>query len=141
MMVNQPIIMGVLNITPDSFSDGGLFLDSVSAVTQAQLMVEEGAGIIDIGGESTRPGAPAVSSEDELKRVMPVIEALSGSIDVPISIDTSKPIVMKEAFSAGASIINDVNALRADGALEMAAELRADVCLMHMQGTPRTSPC
>ena len=138
MMVNQPIIMGVLNITPDSFSDGGLFLDSVSAVTQAQLMVKEGAGIIDIGGESTRPGAPAVSSEDELKRVMPVIEALSGSIDVPISIDTSKPIVMKEAFSAGASIINDVNALRADGALEMAAELRADVCLMHMQGTPRT---
>ena len=137
-MVNQPIIMGVLNITPDSFSDGGLFLDSVSAVTQAQLMVEEGAGIIDIGGESTRPGAPAVSSEDELKRVMPVIEALSGSIDVPISIDTSKPIVMKEAFSAGASIINDVNALRADGALEMAAELGADVCLMHMQGTPRT---
>ena len=138
MMVNQPIIMGVLNITPDSFSDGGLFLDSATAVTQAQLMVEEGAGIIDIGGESTRPGAPAVSSEDELKRVMPVIEALSGNIDVPISIDTSKPIVMKEAFSAGASIINDVNALRADGALKMAAELGADVCLMHMQGTPRT---
>jgi len=137
-MVNQPIIMGVLNITPDSFSDGGLFLDSISAVTQAQLMVAEGAGIIDIGGESTRPGAPEVSSDDELKRVIPVIEALSGSIDVPISIDTSKPIVMKEAFAAGASIINDVNALRSDGALQMAAELGADVCLMHMQGNPRT---
>ena len=137
-MVNQPIIMGVLNITPDSFSDGGLFLDSNSAVIQAQLMVAEGAGIIDIGGESTRPGAPEVPSDDELNRVIPVIEALSGNIDVPISIDTSKPIVMKKAFAAGASIINDVNALRSDGALQMAAELGADVCLMHMQGNPRT---
>ncbi len=137
-MVNQPIIMGVLNITPDSFSDGGLFLDTMSAVTQAQLMVTEGAGIIDIGGESSRPGAPEVSSDDELRRVMPVIEALYGNIDVPISIDTSKPIVMKEAFAAGASIVNDVNALRSEGALQMAAELGADVCLMHMQGSPRT---
>jgi len=139
MMVNQPIIMGVLNITPDSFSDGGLFLDSMSAVTQAQLMVTEGAGIIDIGGESTRPGAPEVSLDDELRRVMPVIEALNGNIDVPISIDTSKPIVMKEAFAAGASIVNDVNALRSEGALQMAAKLGAEVCLMHMQGNPRSA--
>jgi dihydropteroate synthase len=138
MMVKQPIIMGVLNITPDSFSDGGLFLDSKSAVTQAQLMISEGAGIIDIGGESTRPGALEVSSDDELNRVMPVIEALNGKIEVPISIDTSKPIVMREACEAGASIINDVNALRADGALKMAADLGVDICLMHMQGSPRT---
>jgi len=138
MVVSQPIIMGVLNITPDSFSDGGLFFDSKSAITQAELMVKEGAGIIDIGGESTRPGAPEVSVEDELNRVIPVIEALSGNIDVPISIDTSKPIVMEKAFNAGASIINDVNALRSEGALQMAASLQADVCLMHMQGSPRT---
>ncbi len=138
MVVSQPIIMGVLNITPNSFSDGGLFFDSKSAITQAELMVKEGAGIIDIGGESTRPGAPEVSVEDELNRVIPVIEALSGNIDVPISIDTSKPIVMEKAFNAGASIINDVNALRSEGALQMAASLQADVCLMHMQGSPRT---
>jgi dihydropteroate synthase len=137
-MVNKPIIMGVLNVTPDSFSDGGLFIESSSAIAQAKIMVEEGAGIIDIGGESTRPGAPEVSIENELKRVMPVIEALSGNINVPISIDTSKPEVMQKAFEAGASIINDVNALRAEGAVEMAVSLRADVCLMHMQGTPRT---
>ena len=137
-MVNKPIIMGVLNVTPDSFSDGGLFIESSSAIAQAKIMVEEGAGIIDIGGESTRPGAPEVSVENELKRVMPVIEALSGNINVPISIDTSKPEVMQKAFEAGASIINDVNALRTEGAVEMAVSLRADVCLMHMQGTPRT---
>jgi len=137
-MVNKPIIMGVLNVTPDSFSDGGLFIESSSAIAQAKIMIEEGAGIIDIGGESTRPGAPEVSVENELKRVMPVIEALSGNINVPISIDTSKPEVMQKAFEAGASIINDVNALRAEGAVEMAVSLRADVCLMHMQGTPRT---
>ena len=138
MVVSQPIIMGVLNITPDSFSDGGLFFDSKSAITQAEVMVQEGAGIIDIGGESTRPGAPEVSIEDELNRVIPVIEALSSNIDIPISIDTSKPIVMEKAFNAGASIINDVNALRSEGALQMAASLQADVCLMHMQGSPRT---
>ena len=109
--------MGVLNITPDSFSDGGRFFDAESAIAQAQLMVEQGADIIDIGGESTRPGAPAVSAEDELGRVLPVIEALSGTIDVPISIDTSKPIVMQKAVEAGASIINDVYALQGEGAL------------------------
>lgn len=130
--------MGVLNTTPDSFSDGGRFFDAESAIEQAQLMVEQGADIIDIGGESTRPGSPAVSAEDELSRVLPVIEALSGKINVPISIDTSKPIVMQRAVEAGASIINDVCALQVDGALEMAGSLGVNVCLMHMQGTPRT---
>ena len=135
---NQPIIMGVLNVTPDSFSDGGKFFDSDLAIKQAKLMVENGAGIIDIGGESTRPGASAVSLNDELERVIPVIEALTREINVPISIDTSKPEVMEQAISSGAKIINDVNALRAEGALEMAAKLKVDVCLMHMQGNPRT---
>ena len=130
--------MGVLNITPDSFSDGGRFFESQNAIDQAILMVEQGADIIDIGGESTRPGAPEVSEEDELNRVLPVIETLCGNINVPISIDTSKPIVMKKAVESGASIINDVFALRLDGALEMAASLGVDVCLMHMQGNPRT---
>ena len=137
-MADHPIIMGVLNITPDSFSDGGRFFESQNAIDQAILMVEQGADIIDIGGESTRPGAPEVSEEDELNRVLPVIEALYGNINVPISIDTSKPVVMKRAVESGASIINDVFALRLDGALEMAASLRVDVCLMHMQGNPRT---
>ena len=138
MKVTQPIIMGVLNVTPDSFSDGGKFFDASSAIDQAKSMVENGAGIIDIGGESTRPGALAVSVKDELNRVIPVIEALSGQIKVPISIDTSKPEVMEQAVASGASIINDVNALRAEGAIEMAAKLKSDVCLMHMQGIPRT---
>ena len=138
MIVSQPIIMGVLNVTPDSFSDGGKFLDASSAIDQATTMVDEGAGIVDIGGESTRPGAKAVSVQDELNRVIPVIEALKGKINVPISIDTSKPEVMERAVGAGASIINDVNALRADGALDMAAKLKTDICLMHMQGSPRT---
>ena len=130
--------MGVLNVTPDSFSDGGKFFDASSAIDQAKSMVENGAGIIDIGGESTRPGAQAVTAKDELDRVIPVIEALSGEIKVPISIDTSKPEVMEQAVASGASIINDVNALRAEGAIEMAAKLKSDICLMHMQGIPRT---
>jgi len=130
--------MGVLNVTPDSFSDGGKFFDSDLAIDQAKSMVENGAGIIDIGGESTRPGASAVSLNDELERVIPVIETLTKEINVPISIDTSKPEVMEQAISSGANIINDVNALRTEGALEMAAKLKVDVCLMHMQGNPRT---
>ena len=138
MEARQPIIMGVLNVTPDSFSDGGKFFDASSAVKQAKSMVDNGARIIDIGGESTRPGALAVSINDELNRVIPVIKALQGEINVPISIDTSKPEVMEEAVKSGASIINDVNALRADGAVEMAAKLKTDICLMHMQGSPRT---
>ena len=135
MNPSQPIIMGVLNVTPDSFSDGGKFFDSASAIEQALSMVNNGAGIIDIGGESTRPGASAVSVSDELNRVIPVIEALRGEIDVPISIDTSKPEVMEQAVASGASIINDVNALRAKGAIEMAAKLK--VCLLYTSPSPR----
>jgi dihydropteroate synthase len=131
-------IMGVLNITPDSFSDGGLFLAREQALRRAVEMVEEGANIIDIGGESTRPGAAAVSVAEELDRVVPAIEAIRDAVPVPISIDTSKPEVMREAVVAGAGMINDVRALRAEGALATAAELRVAVCLMHMQGEPRT---
>lgn len=131
-------VMGVLNITPDSFSDGGLFLSRERALERAIEIAEEGADIIDVGGESTRPGADAVSVEDELNRVVPVIEALHKVIALPISIDTSKPEVMRRAVAAGAGMINDVRALRAPGALSVAAQLRVPVCLMHMQGEPRT---
>lgn len=131
-------VMGVLNITPDSFSDGGLFLSRERALERAIEIAEEGADIIDVGGESTRPGADAASVEDELNRVVPVIEALHKVIALPISIDTSKPEVMRRAVAAGAGMINDVRALRAPGALSVAAQLRVPVCLMHMQGEPRT---
>ena len=134
----QPRIMGVLNITPDSFSDGGDFFSPDLAVERAQQMVEDGADIIDIGGESTRPGAAAVSLEEELRRVIPVIETLRSSLSVPISIDTRKPEVMRAAVTAGAGLINDVNALQDEGALEVAAALKVPVCLMHMQGNPET---
>jgi len=134
----DPAVMGVLNVTPDSFSDGGQFVDPLVALRQARSMAEEGAAIIDIGGESTRPGAESVSLGEELDRVIPVIEAVSGATDVPISIDTSKPAVMREAVAAGASMINDVSALKADGALQAAADLDVAVCLMHMKGEPRT---
>lgn len=130
--------MGVLNVTPDSFSDGGRFAAFDAALEHAERMVEAGAALIDIGGESTRPGAHAVSEAEELRRVIPVIEALRARVNVPISIDTSKPLVMRHAVEAGASLINDVYALRASGALEAAAALPAAVCLMHMQGEPRT---
>ncbi|NOR52164.1 MAG: dihydropteroate synthase, partial [Gammaproteobacteria bacterium] len=136
--LNQPQVMGVLNVTPDSFSDGGRFNRFDDAFRRAQQMVADGAAIIDIGGESTRPGAAAVSAEDEINRVVPVIAALAQEIDVPISIDTSKPEVMAAAVNAGAGMINDVNALQAAGALEQAASLEVPVCLMHMQGEPRT---
>jgi dihydropteroate synthase len=130
--------MGILNLTPDSFSDGGRFLAREAALKHAWRMVEEGAAIIDIGGESTRPGAQPVSSEDELARVLPIIEALAGEIPVPISIDTCKAIVMREAVSAGAGMINDILALCGPGALQAAAESGVPICLMHMQGEPRT---
>mgnify|MGYP001062214392 CR=1 FL=1 len=136
--LSQPVVMGVLNVTPDSFSDGGRYLQVDKAVDHALRMVEEGAGFIDVGGESTRPGAEPVSEEEELRRVIPVIEALARRIDVPISIDTSKPRVMAEAVQAGAELINDVYALRAPGALESAQRSGAAVCLMHMKGEPRT---
>jgi len=134
----RPLVMGILNVTPDSFSDGGQFDEHDAAVVQALRMVEEGADIIDIGGESTRPGATAVPVELELERTVPVIERLKSRSDVPLSIDSSKPQVMAAAVAAGAVLINDVNALQADGALATAAALDADVCLMHRQGTPRT---
>lgn len=131
-------IMGVLNVTPDSFSDGGDFLSLDEAIARAHEMVEQGAAIIDIGGESTRPGAAPVSVSEELDRVIPVIEALFGKLSVPVSIDTSKPEVMRQAVRAGAGMINDVYALREQGALQTAVELKVPVCLMHMQGKPRT---
>ena len=136
--LSRPRIMGVLNVTPDSFSDGGDFFTPENAVTHAEQMVNEGAAIIDVGGESTRPGAAAVPLDEELQRVIPVIEALHASVPVPISIDTRKPAVMQAAVAAGAGLINDVNALQETGALEMAASLEVPVCLMHMQGNPET---
>ncbi|HLU07558.1 MAG TPA: dihydropteroate synthase [Woeseiaceae bacterium] len=135
--LSRPVVMGVLNVTPDSFSDGGRFATLDAAVLEARQMAAEGAAIIDVGGESTRPGAAEVSEDEEISRVVPVIEAMSG-LGVAISIDTSKPRVMQAAVSAGASIVNDVYALRRDGALAMAASLEVAVCLMHMQGEPRT---
>ncbi len=136
--LSQPRVMGILNVTPDSFSDGGRFLAREAALDQARAMAAAGAAIIDVGGESTRPGAEPVSEAEELERVIPVIEALRREIELPISVDTSKPAVMREAVRAGAGLINDVNALRAPGALEAAAEAGVPVCLMHMQGEPRT---
>ena len=130
--------MGILNVTPDSFTDGGRYLQRDAAVERAAAMVGEGARILDVGGESTRPGAVAVSAEEEISRVVPVIERLRARFDTLISIDTSKPAVMAAAIAAGAAIINDVNALRAEGAVQVAAASGAGVCLMHMQGDPRT---
>ncbi|HLP80464.1 MAG TPA: dihydropteroate synthase [Nitrosomonas sp.] len=134
---NRPLIMGIVNITPDSFSDGGRYLSARDAILHARKLIDEGADIVDIGGESTRPGSQPVSIDEELQRVIPVLEALSGT-QIPISIDTSKPEVMKEAIEAGAFMINDVNALRNPGALEIIAQYHhIKVCLMHMQGTPQ----
>ncbi|HHM05354.1 MAG TPA: dihydropteroate synthase [Gammaproteobacteria bacterium] len=130
--------MGVLNVTPDSFSDGGRFVDQSAALAHACRMAQEGAAIIDVGGESTRPGARPVSVQEERDRVVPVIEALHRVLpDVVVSVDTSKPEVMRAAVAAGAAMINDVRALRGEGALAAALELDVPVCLMHMQGEPR----
>ena len=130
--------MGILNVTPDSFSDGGRYSDTHKAVARALRMVEEGAAIIDVGGESTRPGAQAVPAPVQIERVVPVIAAIAARSPVAISIDTSLPEVMQAAVAAGACIINDVYALRLPGARECAGETRAGVCLMHMKGEPRT---
>jgi len=130
--------MGILNVTPDSFSDGGQFDNLNIALRQAATMVDGGAAIIDIGGESTRPGAKSVSEQEELDRIIPVIEAVKSITEVPVSVDTSKAEVMREAVAAGAGMINDINALRGEGALQAAAELNVPICLMHMQGKPRT---
>jgi len=131
----RPLIMGVVNITPDSFSDGGSFATASTALAHARRLVDEGADLIDIGGESTRPGAGGVALEEERRRVLPVLEQLAGGT-VPVSIDTQKPELMREAIAAGASMINDVNALQAPGALAAVAQSGVAVCLMHMQGTP-----
>lgn len=136
--LSAPVVMGVLNVTPDSFSDGGRFSDLAAALGQARKMAGEGAAIIDVGGQSTRPGATPVGIEEELARVVPVIEALCAELDLPVSVDTSKPGVMRAALAAGATMVNDVTALRAPGALDAVAGSGAAVCLMHMQGEPRT---
>ncbi|ANW24808.1 dihydropteroate synthase [Vibrio coralliilyticus] len=136
--LSTPQVMGILNVTPDSFSDGGKYNSLENAMIQAEKMINAGVSIIDIGGESTRPGAPDVALEEELSRVIPVIKAIRERFDVWISIDTSKAEVMRQAIEAGADIINDVRALQEQGALEVAAESGLSVCLMHMQGQPRT---
>lgn len=130
-------VMGILNVTPDSFSDGGRFTNLDLALMQAESMIAAGVSIIDIGGESTRPGAPLVTQEDELARVIPIITAIRERHDVWISIDTSKAEVMRQAIEAGADLINDVRALQAPGALDVAAETQVPVCIMHMQGQPK----
>jgi dihydropteroate synthase len=136
--LDHPRVCGILNLTDDSFSGDGLAGDVGAAVDRGVTMVEQGAALLDVGAESTRPGAEPVPDADELARVLPVIEALARRVDVPISIDTSKPDVMRAAVGAGAGLINDVYALRCEGALEAAATLKVPVCLMHMQGEPRT---
>jgi dihydropteroate synthase len=137
LVLDRPRVVGILNVTPDSFSDGGRYPSLESAIEHALRMVEEGADMIDVGGESTRPGAADVTVEDEIARVIPVIERLAAATTVPIAIDTSKPQVMRAAVAAGVGMINDVYALRREGALDAAAELGVPVCLMHMLDEPR----
>ncbi len=141
LSLDRPLVMGVLNVTPDSFADGGAYLDILDAADRVRQMLGEGADIVDIGGESTRPGAAPTSEADELDRVVPLLEKIRVSCDargVPISVDTRKPAVMRAAIAAGASMINDVNALRAPGAMEAVSASTAAVCLMHMRGEPAT---
>jgi len=134
----EPKIMGILNVTPDSFSDGGQYADIDKAFLHAQTMIEQGASIIDVGGESTRPGANDVLLNEELDRILPIIERIKNELDCWISIDTSKAVVMSEAVKAGVDIINDVRALQEEGALLAAVKANVPVCLMHMQGQPRS---
>lgn len=136
--LSAPCVMGVLNVTPDSFSDGGHYESVERAVERALVMEAEGAAIIDVGGESTRPGAVPVNEHEELDRVVPVVERLRARSGVVISVDTMKPAVMRAACAAGAEIVNDVHALRAPGAIDVVRQAGAAVCLMHMQGEPRT---
>jgi dihydropteroate synthase len=136
--LSTPQVMGILNTTPDSFSDGGHYTTVEKALAHAKRMILAGVTIVDVGGESTRPGAPDVSLEEELERVIPVIKAIRARSDVWISIDTSKAEVMRQAVEAGADLINDVRALQEPGALEVAAQLKVPVCIMHMQGQPST---
>jgi dihydropteroate synthase len=136
--LHEPQVMGVLNLTPDSFSDGGRYVDADTALAQARTMIAEGAAIIDVGGESSRPGAASVSIDEELSRTIPVIERIKRELDCIVSIDTCKPAVMDAACAAGAELINDIHALLAEGAIEVAHRHAAAVCLMHKQGAPRT---
>ena len=138
LALDRPRVMGIVNVTPDSFSDGGQHASTEAAIAHGLALAEEGADILDVGGESTRPGSQPVTVEDELARVLPVIEGLRARCDLPISVDTSKPEVMRAAVAAGAGMINDVWALRREGAIEAASELAVPVCLMHMQGEPAT---
>jgi dihydropteroate synthase len=135
--LQRPLIMGIVNVTPDSFSDGGRLENPRQAIAHALHLVEQGADILDVGGESTRPGAVAVPEREELRRVLPVVEALAAQ-GLPVSVDTQKPGVMREAITAGAAMVNDVMALREAGAIDAVARSDVAVCLMHMQGEPRT---
>ncbi len=137
LTLERPLIMGVVNVTPDSFSDGGDFLQHEAAVAHARRLVEEGADLLDIGGESTRPGAPPVSLDEERRRVLPVLQALT-ALGVPLSIDTQKPELMREAAAAGAAMVNDVNGFEAPAALDAVADSACAICIMHKQGTPQT---
>lgn len=144
LSLDQPVVMGVINVTPDSFSDGGQYATPAAALQRARSMVEEGAAIIDVGGVSSRPGAAPVSSEEELSRVLPIIEGVAAHLSVTVSVDTSDPQVMRRAAEHGAHMINDVRALRTERALEAAAGTGLALCLMHMQGEPATmqdDPC
>jgi dihydropteroate synthase len=134
----RPVVMGVLNVTPDSFSDGGRYFDVPRALDRAGQMAADGAAVIDVGGESTRPGSAPVDEDEELRRVLPVVERLAATLSIPVSIDTRKPAVMRRAIAAGASMVNDVAALRAPGAVAAVAASGAAVCLVHMQGEPGT---
>ena len=136
--LKRPLVMGILNITPDSFSDGGKYLDFSDALKRAHAMIEEGVDIIDIGGESTRPGSDPVSIDEELKRIIPIIEALKRDSDIAISVDTYKPAVMKEVIDMDVAMINDVYALTQPGAIDVIKKSKVGICLMHMQGTPKT---
>ena len=136
--LKRPLVMGILNITPDSFSDGGMYLDSNAALKRADKMIEEGVDIIDIGGESTRPGSDPVSTDEELKRIVPIIEAIKKISDIAISIDTYKPEVMKEVIDMDVAMINDIYALQKPNTIDLIKKSNVGVCLMHMQGTPKT---
>lgn len=138
LALDRVLVAGIVNVTPDSFSDGGEHFDAQRAIEHGLRLVEEGADLLDVGGESTRPGAEGVDAATEAARVVPVIEALAKRVAVPVSIDTSKAEVMRAAVAAGAGLVNDVRALRGDGALDAAASLGVPVCLMHMRGEPRT---
>lgn len=133
----RPLLMGVINVTPDSFSDGGRYFSATAAVAHARQLMAEGADLLDVGGESTRPGATPVTLEEERRRVLPVIDALAGA-GVPLSVDTQKPELMREAAAAGAAMINDVNGFQAPGALEAVADSDCAICIMHKQGSPQT---